>query len=388
MDGFLSLHRPCYENEVKEFYSSLKTSGQNQLSVKIEGEIKALSYADLGKIFKIPNTGSRVMKIKDISKASGYKKEEFVKKIVKKGSGDKQGVIECSNLIDSMKWLYKLIVHYIYPKSASFTYVNQVEMCIMWHISEKKPFNLCHTIFGKMQNSPKKLPYGMLLTPVFEFLEGKLNESEGHNVSKLDSGYLKMKDEEKEKGIEEEKEKKEEEEKGEEAEKKKRREEKGKVKLEDAEKKQQEEKLEEEEEKEETEKEKETIAKIEIESEKEIKEEQEKVEVKTEEKKDTKKIKKEEIVEIEDASDVETEKLELSEEEKETEAKAEKESEVLSAQMSREAMLGRMEKELIEEHNKELDEAIKQSKAIIEHNQPLIESLERMKNINERRLAT
>ncbi|KDP34633.1 hypothetical protein JCGZ_11951 [Jatropha curcas] len=51
-------------------------------------------------------------------------------------------------------------------------------------------------------------------------------------------------------------------------------------------------------------------------------------------------------------------------------------------------MLGKLEKELIEEHNKELEEAIKQSKAVIAHNQSLIESLERMKNVNERRLAT
>ncbi|KDP36238.1 hypothetical protein JCGZ_10299 [Jatropha curcas] len=93
-------------------------------------------------------------------------------------------------------------------------------------------------------------------------------------------------------------------------------------------------------------------------------------------------------MEIEDTSDAEIEKLELSEEKKESEAQAEKEYELLSAQRSREAMLGRMEKELIEEHNRELDDAIKQSKAVIEHNQSLIESLERMKNINERRLAT
>ncbi|KDP34576.1 hypothetical protein JCGZ_12751 [Jatropha curcas] len=47
-----------------------------------------------------------------------------------------------------------------------------------------------------------------------------------------------------------------------------------------------------------------------------------------------------------------------------------------------------MEKELIKEHNKELDEAIKQGKAMTAHNQSLIESLERMKNFNERSLAT
>ncbi|KDP26338.1 hypothetical protein JCGZ_22113 [Jatropha curcas] len=51
-------------------------------------------------------------------------------------------------------------------------------------------------------------------------------------------------------------------------------------------------------------------------------------------------------------------------------------------------MLGKMEKEIIEEHNKELGEPTKQSKAMIAHNQSLIESLEKMKNVNERRLAT
>ncbi|KDP34599.1 hypothetical protein JCGZ_11976 [Jatropha curcas] len=51
-------------------------------------------------------------------------------------------------------------------------------------------------------------------------------------------------------------------------------------------------------------------------------------------------------------------------------------------------MLGKMEKELIEKHNKDLDEAIKQGKVVIAHNQSLIESLERMKNVNKRRLAT
>ncbi|KDP42788.1 hypothetical protein JCGZ_00487 [Jatropha curcas] len=272
---FLSLNRPCYENMVKEFYGSLKVSGSESIYVKLEGEIKAFSYADLSKVFNLPNNGSRVTKIKDISRVSRYKKEEFVKKIIKKGSADKQGVIECSNLTDGMKWLDKMIVDYIYPKSASLTYVNQVEMCIMWHIIEKKPYNLYHTIFDKMQNNPKKLPYGMVLTPVFEFLKVKLNESDGYNVSKLDSGSLKMKDEE---GDEEkEKEEKEKKEKGEEAEKKKKREEKGKDKLEDAEKKEKKEKLKEEEKekkleeekKEEIEKEKETVAEDEAELEKE-----------------------------------------------------------------------------------------------------------------------
>ncbi|KDP35468.1 hypothetical protein JCGZ_10861 [Jatropha curcas] len=51
-------------------------------------------------------------------------------------------------------------------------------------------------------------------------------------------------------------------------------------------------------------------------------------------------------------------------------------------------MLSNIEKELIEEHNKELDEDIKHSKVVIAHNQSLIESMEKMKSINERRLAT
>ncbi|KDP27548.1 hypothetical protein JCGZ_20133 [Jatropha curcas] len=51
-------------------------------------------------------------------------------------------------------------------------------------------------------------------------------------------------------------------------------------------------------------------------------------------------------------------------------------------------MLGRIEKELIEEHNKELDEAIQQCQTIIGQNQSLIKTLERMKDVNIRKLAT
>ncbi|KDP47198.1 hypothetical protein JCGZ_03114 [Jatropha curcas] len=51
-------------------------------------------------------------------------------------------------------------------------------------------------------------------------------------------------------------------------------------------------------------------------------------------------------------------------------------------------MLGRIEKELIEEHNKEIDEGIQQCQTIIEQNQSLIKTLEKMKDVNTRKLAT
>ncbi|KDP46672.1 hypothetical protein JCGZ_12196 [Jatropha curcas] len=173
-----------------------------------------------------------------------------------------------------MKWLYKLIVHYIYPKSASLTYVNQVELCIMWHIVDSQPMSY---YFDKMQNNPKKLPYGMVLTPMFEFLNVDLKEKE--------------------------------------AEKKKKKEEKGKAKIGEIEKEEKieetrgEEKKLEEEKKEETEKEKTT--------EKEAEKEEE-----TEEKKESGKVEKGKRVE--EVNDAETEKLELSDEEKSTESKQKK----------------------------------------------------------------
>ncbi|KDP34773.1 hypothetical protein JCGZ_10553 [Jatropha curcas] len=51
-------------------------------------------------------------------------------------------------------------------------------------------------------------------------------------------------------------------------------------------------------------------------------------------------------------------------------------------------MLKRIEEELIEEHNKELDEAIQHCRTVIEQNQSLIKTLENMKDINTRKLAT
>ncbi|KDP44617.1 hypothetical protein JCGZ_19759 [Jatropha curcas] len=308
-----------------------------------------------------------------------------------------------------MKWLYKIIVHYIYPKSASLTYVNQVKLCIMWHIVERKPLNLCHIIFDKLQNNPKKLPYGMILTPVFEFLNVNLGKHVGSSVSKLDSGSLKMKDEEEEKEKEvkeEKKEKMKEEKEKEEIEKQKKvkseaekKREKGKGKLEEivkeerkseeqeksaenAEEGTQEEVLEEER-KEEKEKES-TVEKEETERESTVeKEESKRVTGEKEEPEKSEKGKK-----VEESSDVETEKLEISDEEKTTEDKIEQESELQSAQRSREIMLGRIEKELIEEHNKEIDEGLQQCQTIIEQNQSLIKTLEKMKDVNTRKLAT
>ncbi|KDP44586.1 hypothetical protein JCGZ_22168 [Jatropha curcas] len=73
--------------------------------------------------------------------------------------------------------------------------------------------------------------------------------------------------------------------------------------------------------------------------------------------------KDEEEVLVEDASDAETEKLEISdEEEKEPETEAKWTPEYILAQKNREAMLNNIERGLIEEHNRELDEAIKHGK--------------------------
>ncbi|KDP46464.1 hypothetical protein JCGZ_12947 [Jatropha curcas] len=73
----------------------------------------------------------------------------------------------------------------------------------MWHIVEKKPFNLCYAILDKIQGVSKKLPYGMILTPIFEFLGVNLKRKKCYSVSKLDSNSLKSKDE-KEEGEEKE----------------------------------------------------------------------------------------------------------------------------------------------------------------------------------------
>ncbi|KDP27078.1 hypothetical protein JCGZ_20302 [Jatropha curcas] len=91
---------------------------------------------------------------------------------------------------------------------------------------------------------------------------------------------------------------------------------------------------------------------------------------------------------VEEVSDAETKKLEISDEEKSTKDKTEKKSDLLSAQRSRDAMLGKIEKELIEEHNKELEEAIQHCQTVIGQNQSLIKTLERMKDVNARKLAT
>ncbi|KDP23819.1 hypothetical protein JCGZ_00112 [Jatropha curcas] len=62
--------------------------------------------------------------------------------------------------------------------------------------------------------------------------------------------------------------------------------------------------------------------------------------------------------------------------------KDEEDKEEKKKKKSREAMLNRMEKDLIEEHNRELDEAIKRGKAVVAHTQSLIESMEKFMEEN------
>ncbi|KDP37599.1 hypothetical protein JCGZ_06942 [Jatropha curcas] len=176
-----------------------------------------------------------------------------------------------------------------------------------------------------------------------------------------------------------------------EAEKKK---EKGKGKLEEIvkEERKSEEKEEEKESAEKAEEEEEGTQEEELEEERKEETEKESTVEKEESEKGTEKEKEHEEPEkgkkAEEGSDAETEKIEISDEEKTTEDKTELESELLSAQRSREAMLKRIEEELIEEHNKEIDEAIQQCQTIIEQNQSLIKTLEKMKDVNMRKLAT
>ncbi|KDP30657.1 hypothetical protein JCGZ_16233 [Jatropha curcas] len=194
------------------------------------------------------------------------------------------------------------------------------------------------------RSNPKKLPDGMLLTPIFDFLGVDLEKKERHNVSKLDSNSLKLKDEEdeeekeKEDALEKESVEKERTEKKklslekEEAEskKKKRRLEKEKGGLEEAEK----------EKGEEIEKEKRKVTESEIEPEKEQEKEKGKeAEIKTEAPQDKKDFvdlgsnePKTTKKDVEYASDVETEKLEISDEkENEPEPEAKRTSEYISA---------------------------------------------------------
>ncbi|KDP36499.1 hypothetical protein JCGZ_09344 [Jatropha curcas] len=176
-----------------------------------------------------------------------------------------------------------------------------------------------------------------------------------HNVSKLDSSSLKLKDEE------------------------------------DEEDKEKEDILEKEKaKKDRIEKEKLSLEKEEAESKKKKRRlEKKKRELEEAEKEKGEEIEKEKGKEAE--SEIELEK----EQEKEKGKKAEIETEVpqdkkdfVDLGKSREAMLNKLEKDLIKEHNRELDEAIKPDKAVVAHTQSLIKSMEKVKNVNERRLAT
>ncbi|KDP27100.1 hypothetical protein JCGZ_20324 [Jatropha curcas] len=67
-NDFLSMNKPCYKNDVREFYGSLRVTDPKVSSMKIDGEARVLSFTDLSNIYKIPNSKSRVTKIKETTR--------------------------------------------------------------------------------------------------------------------------------------------------------------------------------------------------------------------------------------------------------------------------------------------------------------------------------
>ncbi|KDP30876.1 hypothetical protein JCGZ_16139 [Jatropha curcas] len=81
---FLSVNKPCYESVVKEFYGSLRVTGPEVFSMKIDGETRVLSYIDLSDIYKIPN------KKGNLEEAQKEKGEEIEKEKGKEAESEKE----------------------------------------------------------------------------------------------------------------------------------------------------------------------------------------------------------------------------------------------------------------------------------------------------------
>ena len=76
-------------------------------------------------------------------------------------------------------WIaHKFITHFITPKAGSFDYVSSLELCLMWHLTHSRRFNLCYLMMGLMTSviKAKGLPYAMLLTPLFQHLKVDLKD--------------------------------------------------------------------------------------------------------------------------------------------------------------------------------------------------------------------
>ena len=175
---FLQIREWHYPNLVQAFFFQAKVYPNKALIVsKIKGIEISLTPESLGKILSLPTDGSC------LSGENWNEKLELDMEFVYNITFEPNTIdFTASNLLQTPKMLNNITQYNIYPRKGSFDGVSKNELMIMYHLLFGERLNfpivLIQHMIATSQNSNRQscVPYGMLLTKVFQKFEVPLED--------------------------------------------------------------------------------------------------------------------------------------------------------------------------------------------------------------------
>ncbi|KAG8637637.1 uncharacterized protein LOC110602655 [Manihot esculenta] len=179
----VGMRQKFYPQLVKHFYANLSYDpDKTQIFSLVKGKEIRLNQESLMKILGIPNLGSEIYDNDKWVEDAGVSRVEALRMVLDNPDVSEVTKLNACHLKLEMRLLHHMIVHIILPRKRNFNHVSSMDLLVMWHILRGKPFNLPFLLLAHMIACSEKknacLPYGMILTSIFNHFEFPLEEEE------------------------------------------------------------------------------------------------------------------------------------------------------------------------------------------------------------------
>ncbi|GAV64822.1 hypothetical protein CFOL_v3_08337 [Cephalotus follicularis] len=193
---------PFYIKLVKEFYSNLRmVSAQNDefaISSSVKGQRIYLDARILASILHIPHTGLYIFEHKKWPEVEGFHPNQILSILYPNDPNVHPNMALTTNKLSvDHRLLHHLIVHQILPTGGRYAKLSRMQVFLMWCILSKIefcfPLLMLKTMVRAFSQKKSVLPFGSILTKVFQHfhirLEGevatKLKKEDTYNKSTL-----------------------------------------------------------------------------------------------------------------------------------------------------------------------------------------------------------
>ncbi|GAV74398.1 hypothetical protein CFOL_v3_17878 [Cephalotus follicularis] len=187
---------PFYIKLVKEFYSNLRmASSQNEefaLSSSVKGERIYLDARILASILHIPHTGLYVFEHKKWPEVEGFHPNQILSILYHNDPNVHPNMALTTNRLSvDHRLLHHLIVHQILPTGGGYAKLSRMQVFLMWCILSKIefcfPLLMLKTMVRAFSQKKSVLPFGSILTKVFQHFHIRLDGEVATKFKKEDT---------------------------------------------------------------------------------------------------------------------------------------------------------------------------------------------------------